>query len=124
MKKIFTLLCTSLIVLFMFAGPGNPVQAAQNVEYLGPVPDFEHPPGCGCENLKPLTGSERNKIVSDLLKTDVFKDARKDLMSQGIKWNGANTVEVIKVDGAPVLVGIPFTKDGNIKFYAFAFLGN
>jgi hypothetical protein len=124
MKKILPFLFTSLIVLLMLVGPGNPVQAAQNVVYLGEVPNFVHPPGCGCEDLKPLTGPERNKIVSDLLKTDVFKDARKDLMSQGITWNGAGTVEVIKVDNTPVLVGIPFTKDGKINFYAFAFLGN
>jgi hypothetical protein len=124
MKKIATLLFTSLIVLLMFVGPGNSVQAAQNVVYFGPVPDFVHPPDCDCEDLKPLTGPERNKIVSDLLKTDEFKSARKDLMAQGIKWKGANTVEVMKIDGAPVLVGVPFTKDGNIEFHVFAFFGN
>jgi hypothetical protein len=123
MKKIVTLLFTSLIVLLMFMGQGNQVQAAGNVIYLGLAPDIVHDDNCGCDELKPLTGKERNKIVSELLKTETFKKERKLLQLSGYKWNGAGAIEVIKADGSPILVGVPFTtEEGEIEFYAFAFI--
>src|SRR4051794_33221421 len=104
MKKLLTLLCTSLIVLLMFATPGNTVIAAQNVvdnvTYLGPPPPGEvEDPGddnCTCHDLVPLTGSERNKIVANLLKSDVFKNQKMNLKREGFKWNGASGIEVIQ----------------------------
>jgi hypothetical protein len=100
MKKYLSLLCGGLIVLFMLATPGNPVKAAEE---------------CGC-NVTPIVGHERNVIVSNLLKSDEFKDLKKDLKKEGYKWNGAHDIEVVKNnDYGIILVGVPFTDDDGIE---------
>lgn len=132
MKKIVTLLCTSLIVLLMFSTPGITVTAAENVvenvTYLGPPePGEVEDPGdddCTCHDLLPLTGSERNKIVATLLKSDVFKSQKMNLKNDGYKWNGANGIEVIQPTEDVTLVGVPFINiDGTIEMHAF-FIGD
>jgi hypothetical protein len=72
MKKFLTLLCTSLIVLLMFVGPGNVAFAHDD---------------CGCVTEE-ITGVEKNQIVSDLLKSNELKNAKKLLKEQGYKWDG------------------------------------
>jgi hypothetical protein len=123
MKKILSLLCGSLIVLLMFAAPGNPVQAAENLIYVGVPPEIDHSDdNCACHELTPLSGSERNKMVSNLLKTDIFKDAKKDLKNQGYKWNGANEMGVIILEEGVTLVVAPFTTDkGVVEIHGFIF---
>ena len=64
MKKVLSLLFTSLLVFLMFVGPGNVALA------------HEGDGGCGCETRE-ITGAEKNKIVSNLLKSDEFKNAKK-----------------------------------------------
>jgi hypothetical protein len=127
MKKIVTLLCTSLIVLLMFMGTGNSVNAAGNIFYLGPPPgDVEHPEddNCTCHELLPLTGSERNIIVAELLKSNVFKNEKMRLKKDGYKWNGASGIEVIQPIEDLTLVGVPFiTTDGSIEIHTF-FIGD
>jgi hypothetical protein len=108
MKKILTLLCTSLIVLLMLVGPGNPVQAEE------PGDD------CTCHDLIPLNGSERNKIVAVLLSSDAFKIKKSELISNGYSWNGAKSIEVVLPAEGVTMVGVPFTdKNGNILVYVF-----
>ncbi|WP_342431376.1 hypothetical protein [Neobacillus sp. FSL H8-0543] len=95
MKKILSLLCGSLIVLLMFAAPGNVALA------------HEGDGGCGCETEE-ITGAEKNKIVSDLLKSDELKNAKKGLMEVGFKWNGVGNVEVVyNITWDIMMVGIP-----------------
>jgi hypothetical protein len=128
MKKIVTLLCTSLIVLLMFSTPGITVTAAENVvenvTYLGPPQpgEVEDPgdDGCTCHDLVPLTGSERNKIVATLLKSDVFKNQKMNFIKDGFKWNGASGIEVIQPIEEVTLVGVPFiSTDGILEMHTF-----
>ncbi|WP_045521705.1 hypothetical protein [Neobacillus niacini] len=94
MKKILTLLCTSLIVFLMFGGPGNVAMAHEG-------------DGCDCVT-KEITGAEKNKIVSNLLKSDDLKNARKEIKEEGFKWNGIGNVEVIyNITHDIMMVGIP-----------------
>ena len=69
MKKLLTLLCTSLIVFLMFVGPGNVALAHEGAhDELSVVITAGN-----------CTGAEKNKIVSNLLKSDEFKNAKKEL---------------------------------------------
>lgn len=105
MKKILTLFFTSLIVFLMFAGSGN-VAFAQD--------------DCGCVTEE-ITGVEKNKIVSDLLKSNELKYAKQSLKEQGYKWNGVGNVEVIyNVSWQTMMIGIPVKySDGTVWIAAF-----
>jgi hypothetical protein len=116
MKKILALLCTSLIVLLMFAGPGNSVKAANpNL-----VPDLF---SCGCDEhgIYPVTGSEKNKIVAELLSSNVFKTQKFEHLSLGYTFKGINEVQVAKVEGEEItIVAVPFfNKSGTVEFAMF-----
>lgn len=106
MKKIVSLLCASLIVLLMFVAPGNPVQAANE---------------CECD-ITTIIGAEKNKIVSDLLSSDEFKNAKRDILNSGILWDGVHEIEVIKNNtyGGIIIISIPiFTEDGTEMIAGF-----
>ncbi|MFB3163360.1 hypothetical protein ABLO26_18585 [Neobacillus sp. 179-J 1A1 HS] len=106
MKKIVTLLCTSLIVLLMFVAPGNVAFAEDE---------------CGCITEE-ITGAEKNKIVADLLKNVEFKYKKQELMNDGYRWNGVNEIEVIRniTYGGLIMVGVPFiAEDGTVMMAAF-----
>ncbi|MDF2856004.1 MAG: hypothetical protein K0Q87_1855 [Neobacillus sp.] len=108
MKKILSLLCGSLIVLLLFGAPGN-VALAQD----------EHECGCDVEQLQ---GAEKNKIVSNLLKSEEFKNVKKKYMQNGFKWNGVSKVEVLKnhTHGGMIMVGAPFySPDGTVTMAVF-----
>lgn len=109
MKKILTLLCTSLIVLLMFAGPGNVAFAHEGEEHE-----------CGCV-VEPVYGAEKNKIVSNLLKSEEFKKVKKVNMENGLKWNGVKKVEVIyNITQEIMMVGVPFmNEDGTVIMEVF-----
>ena len=109
MKKIVTLLCTSLIVLLMFVGPGNAALANEGEEHE-----------CSCI-VEPVYGAEKNKIVSNLLKSEEFKKVKKDNMMNGLKWNGVKEVEVIyNITHDIMMVGVPFINDdGTVLMEAF-----
>ena len=49
---------------------------------------------CGCVT-KEIFGAEKNKIVSNLLKSDEFKNAKKELKEEGYKWKGVSDIEVV-----------------------------
>jgi hypothetical protein len=114
MKKILTLLCTSLIVLLMFVGPVSPAKASETDS-----PEVQEP--CICDDVTVLTGVERNKAIANLIKTDAFKDVRKDLKLEGLKWNGVNEIQVMKHNQFPLtIVGVPFTSgDGTLMMAVF-----
>jgi hypothetical protein len=109
MKKIITLLCTSLIVLLMFVGPGNVAFAHEEEEH-----------DCGCI-VEPIYGAEKNKIVSNLLKSEEFKNVKKDNMRNGLNLKGVKGIEVIyNITHEVMMVGVPFVKaDGTVIMEAF-----
>lgn len=108
MKKLLSVLFTSLIVLLMFAAPGNPVQAEETGD------------DCSCHDLLPLTGAERNKMVAAFISSSEFKSKKADLISSGYKWNGANTIEVVLPAEGVTMVGVPFiSNDGIATVYVF-----
>ncbi|MCM3764686.1 hypothetical protein [Neobacillus niacini] len=94
-KKIMALLFGGAMAFSLFAAPGNPVQAAENDD-------------CGCHDLVPLSGAERNKIVAKFLSSDAFKDKKAELLSSGNKWNGAHTIEVVLPAEGVTMIGVPF----------------
>jgi hypothetical protein len=101
MKKIITVFFSSLIVLLMFAIPGNPVQAEEI-----------HPCECKTEEI---TGAEKNIIVSNLLKSNQFKSAKNYILNNGLLWDGVHSVEVIRniTYGGIIIISIPvFMVDG------------
>jgi hypothetical protein len=109
MKKIVTLLFTSLIVLLMFVSPGAPVQAEGNE--------------CGCVTEE-IFGAEKNKIVSDLLKSDELKNARKELKTYGYQWNGVGKVEVTyNLTWNILMIGIPVKYSDGTSWTAVFFDG-
>lgn len=108
MKKVLILLCTSLIVFLMFVGPGNVAMA------------HEGDGGCGCVT-KEIFGAEKNKIVSNLLKSDEFKNAKKELKEEGYKWKGVSDIEVVyNITYDIMMVGLPVNKkDGTLGTATF-----
>jgi hypothetical protein len=80
MKRFISLVCGSLVLLLMFLSPGNAVQAEEQDD-------------CGCPGTV-FTGAERNKLVAELLKSDVFKEAKLVLKEEGYVWQGAGAIEV------------------------------
>ncbi|WP_223590342.1 hypothetical protein [Neobacillus bataviensis] len=107
MKKVLTLLFGGLIALTLFVSTGNTAKA-------------EEPEDCSCHELKPLTGSERNKIVADLISSKAFKEKKKELKAIGYQWNGAHGIEVIQPYEGFTLVGVPFTTfEGNVEMVVF-----
>lgn len=75
---------------------------------------------CGC-HVTIITGKERNKLVSHLLKTHEFKTVKKNAKKEGYSWNGAHDIQVIrKNDTGEILIGVPFTDpNGNVVMFVF-----
>ncbi|WP_318507167.1 hypothetical protein [Bacillus sp. T3] len=117
MKGYLSLLFGSFIIALMLIVPGNAAFAEEPAGETQTTTD-----DCGCD-VSMLTGSERNKILSDLLKSDEFKAEKQVLKDQGYKWNGAGTTEVIinHSYGDLIMVGVMFTAEDG-KQYAAGFL--
>lgn len=79
MKRSLSLIFGSLALFLMFFAPSGFAQAEETE--------------CECPGTV-ITGAERNKLVSNLLKSDEFKTVKKDLMKDGHKWQGAGAIEV------------------------------
>jgi hypothetical protein len=125
MKKIVTLLCTSLIVLLMFVGPGNIVLAHEG--------DVD----CGCDTFKVLEGAEKNKILAKILASANFKTLKSNNLKNGYKWRGISKAEVTKfikdvhfdiedpespviIKAGSIGVAVPFLKsDGKLEVFYF-----
>jgi hypothetical protein len=119
MKKIVTLLLTSLIVFLMFVGPGNVVKADENHEGHG----------CGCV-VEPVLGAEKNKIISNLLKSNEFKVVKKEQQKNGFNLQGVKNIEVFnnfifnhktgELEEVILMVGVPLiSKDGTVTMAVF-----
>ncbi|MCM3585247.1 hypothetical protein M3182_05755 [Mesobacillus maritimus] len=112
MKRLVSIVCGCLVLLMMFVVPGNAVLAEEN--------------DCQCPGTV-ITGAERNKLVADLLKSDEFKAAKKQLMKEeGYTWAGAGAIEVRdfgEVEGYPAAVlvyQVVFVdQDGSLQGAAF-----
>jgi hypothetical protein len=108
MRKLISLLSGCAVILgLLFVTPGNAVFAAEE--------------DCECHNVTTIFGAEKNKIVSDILKSDEFKIAKKGWKNKGYSFNGVDDVEVVKhkIYGF-VMVGFPVTnKDGVLEMAAF-----
>jgi hypothetical protein len=106
MKKIVTLLFTSLIVFLMFVGPGNVALAHET--------DGEED-GCGCP-IVDLSVAEKNKIVAKLISNDEFKNKKIELLKKGYAWSGVSKIQVVQSIpelGSTIVVTVPFiTEDG------------
>ncbi len=111
MKKVLTLLCTSLIVFLLFFGSGNVAFA------------HEGEGDCGCITEE-ISGAEKNKIVANLLKSDEFKSARNGLMNIGFKWNGVIEIEVVyNISNELTMVGLPVYYEDDTLWTAVFFNG-
>jgi hypothetical protein len=109
MKKIVTLLFTSFVVLLMFVGPGNVVKADEN--------DEGH---CECI-VKPVYGAEKNKIVSNHLKSTEFKNVKREHLENGFNFLGAEYIQVLyNITEDVMMVGVPFiAEDGTVTMAVF-----
>jgi hypothetical protein len=110
MRKYLSLLFAGFIFLLMFATPETTVKAAENDD-------------CACHDVSPILGAEKNKIVSDLLKSEEFKSVRKNPEFNAFNWNGAANIEVVKLNQLNfVMIGVPFTNNNDGNVYMFAFM--
>jgi hypothetical protein len=108
MRKLISLLSGCLVIFgLLFVTPGNAVFAAEEE--------------CECHDVTTIFGAEKNKVVSDILKSDEFKNAKRDWKNNGYSFNGVDGVELIKhnIYGF-IMVGFPITnKDGVLEMAAF-----
>ncbi|MEH7224660.1 hypothetical protein V7112_12700 [Bacillus sp. JJ1566] len=108
MKKMVKVLGI-VLVLLMLALPGNSVFAHEDDE-------------CECIDL---VGAERNKVVSNILKSNEFKIVKSEKMSEGYEFAGADKVMAVKMP-APgdifyTMVAMPFVNEkGELLFAVFA----
>jgi hypothetical protein len=125
MKKILTLLFTSLILLLMLAGPGNLAFAHEGEE------------NCSCDSFTILDGAEKNKIIAKFLASDEFKTLKLNNLDSGYKWKGISKAEVTKfikdvhskpedpdspvvIKAGTIGVAVPFfTSDGKLEVFYF-----
>jgi hypothetical protein len=109
MRKYISLLFAGFIFLLIFATPETTVKAAENDE-------------CACHDVSPILGAEKNKIVSDLLKSEEFKQIRESTKGE-YSLKGVHNIEVVKLNQLNfIMVGVPFTKNDDGNLYMFAFM--
>lgn len=122
MKKLIPLVLGGLLSFGIYVAPGNTVKAAELSHPTSTVTGLMASSNgdCGCD-VSPILGAERNKMVSNLIKTDAFKTVKHDAMAQGYIWQGAGAVQVIKNNkNGVVLIGVPFKyTDGTLTMYVF-----
>ncbi|MGJ7921919.1 hypothetical protein [Neobacillus sp. LXY-4] len=120
MKGYLSLLFGSMIVVLMLVLPGNAAQAAEPVAETGDSTDH-----CGCD-VSYIVGAEKNKLVSNLLKSDEFKVVKAQQKNNGYEWNGIDGTEVIQnhTKGGIILIGVPFINDGVKEMAAFLLMND
>lgn len=124
MKKYLSLLIGGFIFLFMFAVPGITVKA----DVLGPnailmqASITKGSTDCGCGT--PILGAEKNKMIADVLKSDEFKNIKKQAMKDGFLWRGVDGTSVSDLSELGVnAIGVVFPfYDQNGTLYGFGFL--
>lgn len=112
MKKLLTVLCGGLIALTLFVTTGNTAKAAET----GVTAAInEHDDDCHCDDVTPISGAERNKIVANIISGDEYKNVKKDLKNKGYQSHGSNEIEVLKNNYyGLIIVGVPFTNSRGI----------
>ncbi|MDR7001087.1 hypothetical protein [Neobacillus niacini] len=107
MKKFLTLFMAGFMVLLMFVVPGSPVKAEE--------------PDCHCEDVTPIIGAEKNKIVADLISKDEFKHVKLEAIHSGYTYQGVSKIEVLSNYFYGVtIVGVPFVNsEGNVEMFVF-----
>lgn len=107
MKKMVKVL-GSVLVLLMLVLPGNTA--------------FAHGDDCDCIDL---VGAERNKAVSDILKSNAFKVEKSEKKSEGYTFAGADKAMAVLMPGPGesfyTMVAMPFVhENGTMLFSVFA----
>nr|WP_309098354.1 hypothetical protein [Fredinandcohnia onubensis] len=84
---------------------------------------FAHGDGndCGCGDY--LQGTERNKAVASILKSNAFKVVKAEKKNEGYKFAGANKVMAIKMTNSGevyTMVAVPFVhENGEVLLSVF-----
>jgi hypothetical protein len=121
MKKYLSLLIGGFIFLFMFAAPGSSVKA-EGLSTNAPFVQNSITKGstdCGCGT--PILGAEKNKIISEILKSEEFKNVKKEAMKEGFSWRGVEGTSVSDLGVYGIGVVFPFY-DKNGTLYGYGFL--
>jgi hypothetical protein len=109
-RKLLGLLCGGVMAFSLFAAPGNPVKAAET--------DEEY---CPCHDVTPILGAEKNKLISDLISSQDFKNVKNANIKVESIWSGVNNTEVFYQNYFRVMIiGIPVTSpDGTAMMATF-----
>jgi hypothetical protein len=104
-QKFSVVLFASFMVFALMFVPGNFASANDD---------------CGCGTVD---GAERNKVIADMLKSDVFKVKKEELKEAGYQWNGVANFEVsYNPDFGAYLVAMPLVNDnGELHYFLHAF---
>jgi hypothetical protein len=104
-QKFSTLLLASFMVIAFMLVPGNTASA--------------HEENCGCMEVVNVYGSERNIVVADMLKSDIYKEKKKELEAAGYQVHGVADFQVQKnVSLDAYLVAIPLLNvNGEVANY-------
>ncbi|WP_066062523.1 hypothetical protein [Neobacillus soli] len=114
MKKLLTVLFGGFIALSLFVATGNTAKAAEPTTAPQTVDE-----NCECHNVTPIFGAERNKIVAKIISSKEYKEVEKNLKKDSFKWQGANSVEVLRFNKTgQIIVGVPFTNNAGVQIMA------
>lgn len=108
-QKFSTIILASFMVIALTFVPGNFASAHEGDD-------------CGCGIV---TGAEKNKVIADMLKSDVFKAKKKELKATGYQWNGVDNFEVSynsKFDAYLVVMPL-VSENGELHVLLYAFGG-
>jgi len=127
MKKLIPLLIGSIIALFLFAVPGNLVNA-EELTPAQPAAGSADSDDCGCQDVTPIVGIQKIKIIEKLIISKDFWTESLQAVKQGYYLTDVTKIEVIKSNQTgQILVGVPFkNRDGAVLMYVFSdgkFLG-
>jgi len=101
MKRFISFVCGSFVLILMFLAPGTAVQAEEQDD-------------CECPGTV-FTGAERNKLVANLLKSNVFKEERLELKKDGYVWQGAGAIEVRELAPGMIVYQVVFLSGNGVE---------
>lgn len=106
MKRLLAMLLGSLAVVLLVFSPGDSAYAAGEEV-------------CACHDVTFILGVERNKIVSDFLKSEEFKNLKKSMEQSGTVWSGADAIEIVRYNiNGFTIVGTRFVDQKGIEHIA------
>ena len=107
MKKLLSVIGGLVIAGSLFLTTGNTAKAAGETD------------DCPCHQVTIIMGAERNKMVSEVISSESFKNVKAELRQDGFKWTNANDIEVLKFNlNGKILIGIPFVNNQGYKVMA------